>query len=141
MTIDDLDRKTQAGFKDVRTEMHDEFKKVKAEMDAGLKDVRAEMHAGFQQAAADLQAGLRDVRAEMHDGFEKAAADLEAGLQDVRTEIRAEIKSEGAITRRHFDLVAEQFKEYTRLLADGTARNTERLDDHEKRITAIEGER
>ena len=52
-----------------------------------------------------------------------------------------EIKTEGEITRRHFDVVAEQFKGYTRLLADGIARNTERLDDHEKRITAIEGER
>jgi hypothetical protein len=130
MTIDDLDKKTQAGFKQVRTEMHDEFKNVRSEMDAGFKDVRAEMHAGFQQAAANLQAGLRDVRAEMHDGFKKAAVDLEAGLQDVRTEIRAEIKSEGEITRRHFDVVAEQFKEYTKLLADGIARNTERLDDH-----------
>jgi hypothetical protein len=62
MTIDDLDQKTQAGFKEVRTEMHDEFKNVRAEMDAGFKDVRAEMHSGFQQAAADLEAGLRDVR-------------------------------------------------------------------------------
>ncbi len=108
MTIDDLDKKTQAGFKEVRAEMHNEFKNVRAEMAAG---------------------------------FGHAAADLEAGLQDVRTEIRAEIKSEGEITRRHFDLVAEQFKEYTGLLADGTARNTERLDDHERRITAIESER
>lgn len=141
MTIDDLDRKTQAGFKEVRTEMHDEFKNVRAEMEAGFKDVRAEMDAGFTDVRAEMHAGFKDVRSEMHDGFKKAAADLVAGLQDVRTEIRAEIKSEGEITRHHFDIVAEQFKVYTQLLADGTARNTERLDDHEKRITAIEGER
>jgi hypothetical protein len=35
-------------------------------------------------------------------------------------------------------VVAEQFREYRKVLANGTARNTERLDDHEKRITTIE---
>jgi len=49
--------------------------------------------------------------------------------------VRAEIKADGEATRLHFDVVAEQFK----VLADGSARNTERLDDHEKRITELEG--
>jgi hypothetical protein len=35
-------------------------------------------------------------------------------------------------------MVAEQFKDYVKVLADGTARNTERLDDHERRLTALE---
>jgi hypothetical protein len=34
--------------------------------------------------------------------------------------------------------VAEQFKEYVKVLADGTARNTERLDEHEKRLDGHE---
>jgi hypothetical protein len=130
VTIDDLDKKTQAGFKEVRAEMHDGFQAAAENLQGGLEDVRAEMRDGF-----------KDVRAEMHAGFRKAADDLQAGLQDLRSEIRAEIKSEGEITRHHFDVVAEQFKEYTKLLADGIARNTERLDDHEKRITAVEGGR
>jgi hypothetical protein len=50
----------------------------------------------------------------------------------------ARIKAEGETTRRHFDVVAEQFKEHTKVLADGIGRNTERLDDHEQRISAIE---
>jgi hypothetical protein len=53
-------------------------------------------------------------------------------------ELKAEIKAEGETTRRHFDIVAEQFREFTKVLADGIARNTDRLDDHERRITAIE---
>jgi hypothetical protein len=98
MTIDELDRKTGAGFKDVRAE---------------IKDLRAEMRAGFRQADDNLQGGLQGVR--------------------------TEIKAEGEITRRHFDVVAEQFKEYTKLLTDGIVRNTEPLDEHDRRITALEG--
>jgi hypothetical protein len=56
----------------------------------------------------------------------------------LRTELIAAMKAEGETTRRHFDVVAEQFRDFTKLLADGTARNTERLDDHEQRITIIE---
>jgi hypothetical protein len=116
MTIDEVDKKTEAGFKDVRAE---------------IKDLRAEMHAGFGQAEDNLQAGFRDVRAEMQAGFKQADDNLQA--------VRAEIKTEGDITRRHFDVVAEQFKDYTKLLADGIVRNTERLDEHDRRITALEG--
>jgi hypothetical protein len=68
-------------------------------------------------------------------GFRQVEDNLQAGLQAVR----AEIKAEADITRRHFDIVAEQFKEYTKLLADGIAHNSDRLDDHDKRITALEG--
>jgi BMFP domain-containing protein YqiC len=59
-------------------------------------------------------------------------------MQAFRAELKAEIRSEGETTRRHFDVVAEQFKEYVKVLADGTARNTERLDDHDRRLTALE---
>lgn len=52
--------------------------------------------------------------------------------------VRSEIRADGESTRRHMDMVAEQFKDYGRLLADGTARNTERLEDHETRIARIE---
>lgn len=49
------------------------------------------------------------------------------------------MRAEGETTRRHFDIVADQFKQYVKVLAaDGTARNTERLDDHDKRLTALE---
>ena len=48
------------------------------------------------------------------------------------------MKAEGETIRRHFDIVAEQMKDFNKGLADGIGLNTERLDDHEKRITAIE---
>ena len=127
MTIDELSARTETGFKEVRTE----FENVRAEMRAGFAEVRAEMHGGFKEAADNLHAGLQDVRAELR-------SEIAMSAQSVTATLRSEIKAEGEITRRHFDVVAEQFREYTKLLADGTARNTERLDNHETRITAIE---
>ena len=44
-------------------------------------------------------------------------------------------------TRRYMDIVAEQFGEYVKMLADGIGLNTERLDRHEKRSTALEERR
>ncbi len=48
------------------------------------------------------------------------------------------ITDEGKTTRRHFDIVAEQFRDHVGALADGIARNSERLDGHEQRLTALE---
>ena len=70
---------------------------------------------------------------------------MEAEFKAVRAEIKAEsgkleqrITVEGINVRQHFDVVAEHFKEYTKVVADGSVRNTERLDEHQKRITALE---
>jgi DNA-binding ferritin-like protein len=89
-----------------------------------------ELHAEMRRKFEDVQADFKDVRTEIKD--------LHAEMQAEFKDVRAEMQEQGEITRRHFDVVAEQFREYTRLLADGTARNTERLDDHERRIRAIE---
>ncbi|MDQ3068725.1 MAG: hypothetical protein M3R55_03225 [Acidobacteriota bacterium] len=55
-----------------------------------------------------------------------------------QTRSRAEIKAEGVETRRHFDVVAEQLRDYVKVLADGMARNTERLDQHDTRLGTLE---
>lgn len=93
------------------TAVRSEFAAVRSEFTA--------VHAEFTAVHAEFTA----VRAEMKT--------LAEGLD-------ARIRAEGETTRRHFDIVAEQFKEHTKVLADGTSRNTERLDDHERRISAIE---
>ena len=82
-------------------------------------DLRDDMKAGFKKVDNEFVA----VRAEMTAGFKK---------------VDDQIKAEGQTTRRYFDIVAEQFKEYVKVLADGTARNTERLDGHEKRLDGHE---
>ena len=100
---------------DLHTQMTTEFKGVRTEMTTEFAAVRTEMSAEFTA-----------VRAEVKTQGE--------GLD-------ARIKAEGHTTRRHFDMVAERFKEFTKVPADGIGRNTERLNDHETRISAIETRR
>jgi hypothetical protein len=95
-------------------------------MDTNMTDdIRSEMKAGFKK--------VDDQFKKVDDRFKK--------VDDQFADLQAEIRSEGETTRRHFDIVAEQFKEYVKVLADGTARNTERLDDHDRRLTALEAPR
>jgi hypothetical protein len=133
---DDLLGELKAGFKRV----DDQFVAFRVEVQAGFKRVddefvavRVEMQTGFKRVDDEFVA----VRVETQTGFKRVDDEFVA----VRTEVQAlrtELRAEGETTRRHFDIVAEQFKEYVRVLADGTARHTERLDDHDKRLTALE---
>jgi hypothetical protein len=87
----------------------------------------------------EMQAEFRNVRKEMQHEFANVRAEMRVGFDDLRAELMAAMKAEGETTRRHFDIVAEQSKDFLKVLADGIGGNTERLDDHEKRITMIEG--
>jgi hypothetical protein len=53
-------------------------------------------------------------------------------------ELTAEIKAEGETTRRHFDIMVEKVHDSVRLVAEGTVHNAARLDNHEKRLKALE---
>jgi predicted nuclease with TOPRIM domain len=101
---------------------------LKREMDAQFAAVRerfAEVNARFAQV---------DARFEQVDArFEQVDARFD------RLEQR--MVAEHETTRRYMDIVAEQFGEYVKMLADGIGLNTERLDRHEKRITALEERR
>ena len=66
---------------------------------------------------------------------------LNAEGETIRQYVDERLNAEGEATRRYFDIVAEQFREYVKVLADGIGVNTERLDVHETRITAIETRR
>ena len=96
-------------------------------------DLRSEMKAGFK--SIDDQLKKVDGQFKKVDGEFVA---VRSEMRAFRAELKAEIRSEGETTRRHFDVVAEQFKEYVKVLADGTARNNERLDEHDQRLTALE---
>jgi recombinational DNA repair protein RecR len=72
--------------------------------------------------------------------FRAVRTELTSHAEQLR-QLDARITAEGEATRRYFDIVAEQFREYVKVLADGIGVNTERLDDHETRITAIETRR
>jgi BMFP domain-containing protein YqiC len=103
-----------------------------------VKELHTEMHAEFKSVRTEMQTEFSNVRTEMQTEFRNVRAEMRTAFDDFRTELMAAMKAEAQTTRRHFDVVAEQFRDFTKVLADGIARNTERLDDHEKRITVVE---
>ena len=96
-------------------------------------DIRSEMKAGFKNVD-DRFKRVDDHFKRIDDHFVAFRTEMQA----FRVELKAEIRSEGQKTRSHIDIFAAQFKDYVKVLADGTARNTERLDDHDRRLTALE---
>jgi len=77
------------------------------------------------------------LRAEMKDGF-KRVDDEFAAVHAEFTAVRAEIGQSADDTRRYFQMLAEQMRDSVAIVAEGTAHNTSRLDDHEGRLKAIE---
>jgi hypothetical protein len=122
MTVDELHGK-----------MTEEFKAVRAELRAAITGEETNTRNYIDAAIKTEHTSTRNY----------IDAAIKSEQSDTRNYIDAAIttavRAEGERTRRHFDVVAEQFKEYTKVLAEGTARNPERLDDHEKRIRALEG--
>ncbi len=129
MTIDELNDNTKAGFMAVQQE----FAAVQQEF-ATVQQEFAAVQREFTAVRTEMKTEAAAVRSELR-------AEIVASAANVTDTLRAEIRAEGETTRRHFDIVAEQFREWTTLVADGTVRNTDRLDDHERRISAIETQR
>jgi hypothetical protein len=99
-----------------------------------IDELNTKMSAEFAAVRTEMKAEFSAVRNEMNTKF--AAVWDEMKTQTAGLEAR--ITAEGETTRRHFDVAAEQFKAHTKVLADGIGRNTERLDNHEQRISAVE---
>jgi hypothetical protein len=105
-----------------------------ARMMTGMKitELKREMDAQF--------AAVRERFAEVDARFGQVDARFEQ--VDARFDwLEQRMVAEHETTRRYMDIVAEQFGEYVKMLADGIGLNTERLDRHEKRITALEERR
>jgi BMFP domain-containing protein YqiC len=66
-----------------------------------IDELHAKMEAEFKSVRTDMKTEFKSVRTE---------------IQAVRSELESQIRTEGETTRRHFDIVAEQFKDYTRVL-------------------------
>jgi hypothetical protein len=97
-----------------------------------ITELKREMDAQF--------AAVRERFAEVDARFGQVDARFEQ--VDARFDwLEQRMVAEHETTRRYMDIVAEQFGEYVKMLADGIGLNTERLDRHEKRITALEERR
>jgi hypothetical protein len=98
--------------RDLKTEMDDRFRELKTDMDGRFRELKTDMDGRF-----------RDLKLEMDSRFER---------------VDARITEEAATTRRHFDIVAESLKAEIRLRLEGS---DTRLDNHERRIQALEKRR
>jgi hypothetical protein len=64
--------------------------------------------------------------------------DMIRRFSELKTELKAEMREEHIETRRHFDVIAESLRAELRLRLEGT---DTRIDDHERRIQALEKRR
>jgi len=72
------------------------------------------------------------------DAVDRRFERVERSIVDLRVELRAEIARSAEETRRHFDVVVESLRDDLRIFADAIGLQTDRLNRHETRITALE---
>jgi hypothetical protein len=98
-------------------------RELKAEMDVRFRELKTEMHGRFHELTTEMDGRF----AAVDRRFDRLEAHIEARMQE-----------EHAETRRHFDIVAESLRAEIRLRHEGT---DARLDNHERRIQALEKRR
>ncbi len=131
MTIDELRDEMQAEFRTVAMEfrtVETEFRKVYVEFGNVQSEFR-NVYAEF----VNVQSEFRKVYVE----FGNVQSEFRNVYAELAT-VRAEIKAEGETTRRHMDMLVEQMRDVVKIVAEGTAANSVRLDDHDTRITWLE---
>ena len=78
---------------------------------------------------------------ELHDvmmtRFEKVHSEF-AQVDSEFAKMRAEMRSESEATRRHFDIMAEKMRDSMKIVAEATAHQAVRIDDHEQRLKRLE---
>ena len=99
-------------------------------------DARTEMREGF--ARVDEQFARVDGQfARVNEQF--AGIDERLARIDERFDrVDAGITKSGDDSRRYFLTLTEQIQDLVKMVADGVAHNSSRLDNHEKRLKALE---
>lgn len=79
------------------------------------------------------KADLERVRKEIG----RSANELRKEIAGSANELHKDMAHWAEETRRHFDVVAESLRDDLRIFADGIARHSERLDQHETQIARL----
>jgi hypothetical protein len=95
--------------------------------DVTLRELKTEMDSRFQELNASMDSRFQELEARMDSRFD-----------EVETRFETRLREEHVETRRHFDVVAESLRAVIRLGFEGTEA---RLDNHERRIQALEKRR
>ena len=86
----------------------------------------------------DQRFDAMDGRFEKVDGRFSHVDDEFARLHQEMKDMRAEIKAEGEMTRRHFNVMVERVEAAVRIVAEVNAHQGTVLGNHEMRLQAIE---
>ncbi len=81
---------------------------------------------------------VRELKTEMDVRFYDLKAEMDGGFRALKVDIERRSHEEHIETRRHFDVIAESLRAEMRLRLEGT---DTRVDDHERRIQALEKRR
>ena len=134
MTLDELQTEMRGGFKKVEERFNqndDRFNKI---------DDRFNKIDDRFNKIDDRFTGIDDRFTGIDDRFTRIDNRLEKIEAELLT-VRAEIKSEAESTRRHFDIMVEKMADSVKIVAEGTAHHSLRLDNHETRIKRLEKRR
>jgi len=105
--LDDLNKKVDDGFKDMREEFRalrggttGEFQAVRGEIKNEFQAVRGEMKAESQALRSEMKAESQALRSEMKTEFQAVRAEIKGESQAVRGEIQG-VREEIAALGRH----------------------------------------
>jgi septation ring formation regulator EzrA len=101
-----------------------------------LDELQTEMRDGFKKVEERFKENGERF-SKIDDRFSKIDHRLET-IEAELLNVRAEIKSEGESTRRHFDMMVEKMADSVKIVAEGTAHHSLRLDNHETRLKRLE---
>jgi predicted nucleic acid-binding Zn-ribbon protein len=94
--LDDLNKKVDDGFAEMRTE----FRAARIEMKGEFQAVRAEMKGEFQAVRAEMKGEFQAIRAEIKGEFQAIRAEISGEFQGVRGEIQG-VRDEIAAMNRN----------------------------------------
>jgi chromosome segregation ATPase len=113
-------------------------------------DLRSDMEKGFARvderfARVDERFARVDERFarvdERFDRVDERFDRVDEELTAMRAEfaaVRADIKQSAEDTRRYFQILSEDMRDGVKRVAEVTAHNSSRLDDHERRLKTLE---
>ena len=98
-----------------------------------IDELRDEMTNRFERTDARVErteTRISELRDDMIVRFERIDSEF--------VKMRAEMKAGQETTRRHFEVWAEKMNDSIKIVAEATAHQTVRIDDHEKRLKRVE---
>ncbi|HEX6974624.1 MAG TPA: hypothetical protein VF147_09490 [Vicinamibacterales bacterium] len=126
---------------DLRSEMIVRFDAADRRADdlsVRIDQTRVDLTARIVQFRNDLTAQIDQTRDELSARMDRVKDELSATLDQRTADLLGMMAEQHETTRRHFTIAIERLESERNLVLDRSTSLSERLDDHDKRITALE---